>query len=75
MKVGDIVESGQIKGRLVKIQPKTQDLIVEDSKGKRYVLLSSRTELVVQKEKENCTSDQEQISLLRRKKRRRRGAK
>ena len=33
MKIGDAVKSGRIKGKLIRIQPKTQDAIILDADG------------------------------------------
>jgi hypothetical protein len=57
MKIGDTIKSGDLEGRLVKIQPKTQDLIVEDIKGKLHVFLRSRSELIAKEAKSSCTSE------------------
>jgi len=46
MKVGDIVTNGNVKGRLIRFQPKTQDLIIVDQKGQLHTLLGSQTKKV-----------------------------
>jgi len=33
MKIGDIVTNGNVKGKLIRFQPKTRDLIILDNNG------------------------------------------
>tara|TARA_R100000008_G_scaffold84208_1_gene71057 strand:- start:235 stop:378 length:144 start_codon:yes stop_codon:yes gene_type:complete len=46
VKVGDIVTNGNVKGKLIRFQPKTQDLIIVDQKGQLYTLLESQAKKV-----------------------------
>ena len=46
MKIGDVVRSGKIKGKLLRFQLKTQDLIVEDQEGKIHIFLRNHTEVM-----------------------------
>ena len=52
MKTGDTVKSGEIKGKLVRIQPKTQDVIILDADGRIHMRLMSSCELQDVGEKE-----------------------
>ena len=45
MKIGDIISSGNITGKLIRFQPKTQDLIVLDKQGEVHVILSTEAKL------------------------------
>ena len=46
MKVGDIVTNGNLKGKLIRFQPKTRDLIILDKKGQLHILLATQTKKV-----------------------------
>ena len=52
MKIGDAVKSGRIKGKLIRIQPKTQDAIILDADGGIHMRLMSSCELQDAGEKE-----------------------
>jgi len=41
MKVGDIITNGNVKGKLIRFQPKTQDLIIVDENGQVQTILSA----------------------------------
>ena len=41
MQVGDIVTNGNIKGKLIRFQPKTQDLIIIDENGQVRTILAA----------------------------------
>jgi len=46
LKVGDIVTNGNIKGKLIRFQPKTQDLIIVDKNGQVQMILSGQAKKV-----------------------------
>ena len=46
MKIGDIVTNGNVKGKLIRFQPKTQDLIIVDQKGQLHTLLESQSKKI-----------------------------
>ena len=41
MKIGDTISVGNVTGRLIRFQPKTQDLIVLDEQGEVHVVLAT----------------------------------
>lgn len=41
LKVGDAVKSDRVSGTIVRIQPKTQDIIVKDEAGNLHTCLHS----------------------------------
>ena len=41
MKIGDTISAGNITGKLIRFQPKTQDLIVLDRQGEVHVVLAT----------------------------------
>ena len=45
MKIGDTVSSGNITGKLIRFQPKTQDLIVLDKEGEVHVVLATEAHI------------------------------
>ena len=46
MKIGDIVTNGNVKGKLIRFQPKTQDLIIVDKNGQVQTILSAQAKKV-----------------------------
>ena len=45
LKTGDVVTIGSVTGKIIRFQPKTQDVIVEDSRGNIHTFLYTRLDV------------------------------
>jgi len=45
LKIGDTVSAGNVTGKLIRIQPKTQDLVLLDKQGEVHIVLSTEARL------------------------------